>query len=116
MDITRGNIFKRDTDSTTRSQLIRRGNEFFNCGKYNAAEKIFVTTDYKDGLVRLGDYYFEEGNMYNAARFYFMADNQNKIDTFCEKAANVITRWLNEQDGENRDGENDDENMILKIN
>ena len=116
MCITRGNIYKRDTDSTTRAQLIRRGNEFFNSGKYNAAEKIFVTTDYKDGLVRLGDYYFEKGDMYRAARFYFLAENQSKIDTFCEKAANVISRWLSEPESDESVADNDDVNMILKIN
>lgn len=94
--IERGNRFKKKVDPSTRALLIRRGNDFFSSGNIKAAEKIFVTTDYKDGLVRLGDYYFTSGNIYNAAKMYFMSGNESKIKLFSEKCAKIIQIMLEE--------------------
>ena len=115
--ISKGNNCKRNTDSATRAQLIRKGNEFFNAKHYASAEKIFVTVDYKDGITRLGDYYFDKGDMYNAARLYYMSENQKKIDFFCEKAANVISKLIHDDDkNDNLDNSSCNEaNKILKI-
>ena len=66
--IERGNRFKKKVEPSVRALLIRRGNDFFSSGNIKAAEKIFVTTDYKDGIVRLGDYYFTNGDIYKAAK------------------------------------------------
>jgi len=92
--IKKGNDKKRLVDSKNRVLLIRKGNEFFTNGNIEAAEKIFVTVDYKDGLVRLGDYYFKNNNLYKAAEMYFMSENPSKIEAFCKESAQVIKKLL----------------------
>ena len=94
--IKKGNSKKKKVDSATRSKLIRKGNQFFLEGKILAAEKIFIVVDYKDGLVRLGDYYLKNKNLYKSAEMYFLSENQSKIDAFCKKSALIIEKFLNE--------------------
>ena len=98
--IKKGNDKKKRVDPSTRVQLIRKGNEFLSEGNIESAEKIFVTTDYKDGLVRLGDYYLEKNNLYKCAQMYFMSENQSKIDAFCKRSALIIEKLLNQEDEE----------------
>ena len=111
--IQRGNANKRNTDSATRALLVRKGNQFFNEGKYAKAEKIFVTVDYKDGMTRLGDYFLKQKDLYNACRMYFMADDQKKIDAFCEKAVNVLQRWLSEDETADKVAQTETADKIL---
>ncbi len=54
-------------DPKRRAELIRRGNELFNSKRYAEAEKIFVKTGYKDGLIRIGDYLYYDRKMPLAA-------------------------------------------------
>jgi len=91
-----GNEIKKKIDPAIRIQLIRKGNQLFTEGNINLAEKIFITTDYKDGLVRLGDYYFKNNDVYKSAQMYFMSENKQKINTFCKKMALVIEKYLND--------------------
>ena len=94
--IKKGNINKKAVDSSTRVQLIRKGNEFFQNKDIENAKKIFITVDYKDGLVRLGDYYLKNNDLYKSAEMYFMSENKSKIDAFSKKCANIIEKYLNE--------------------
>lgn len=96
--IKKGNPFKKEIDPKTRVQLIRKGNELFSKGEINLAEKIFITIDYKDGLVRLGDYYFKNKNLYKCAEMYFMSENKAKINSFCKKSAIILSKWLKEDE------------------
>jgi len=93
-----GNEKKKKIDSKTRAQLIRKGNEFFNSNNIEASEKIFVVVDYKDGLIRLGDYYLENKNIYKACEMYYMSENSSVIEAFLEKSAKIIEKWLKEDD------------------
>lgn len=92
--IKKGNDKKKLVDSKNRVLLIRKGNEYFSNGNIEAAEKIFVIVDYKDGLVRLGDYYLEKNNLYKAAEMYFMSENPSKIDFFCKRSAEIIRKLI----------------------
>lgn len=94
--ITKGNNRKKKVDSATRVKLIRKGNEYLNNGSIELAEKIFITIDYKDGLIRLGDYYFNNNNLYKSAEMYFLSENQSKIDAFCKRTALIIEKLLND--------------------
>jgi len=94
--IKKGNNFKKQVDDSTRVQLIRKGNKLFSDGQINLAERIFITVDYKDGLVRLGDYYLNNNNLYKCAQMYFLSENPSKIDSFCKKSAKIIEKLLNE--------------------
>jgi hypothetical protein len=97
--IKKGNDHKKNVDSATRVKLIRKGNEFFSNGQILSAEKIFITVDYKDGLVRLGDYYLGNKNLEKSAEMYFMSENESKIESFCKIAAKAIRNMISEEDG-----------------
>ncbi len=119
--IKKGNDKKKTVDSKNRVLLIRKGNEYFTNGNIDAAEKIFVIVDYKDGLVRLGDYYLEHNNLYKAAEMYFMSENPSKINSFCKRSAEVIRRLMREDnfsekvinnlDKDNKKSENKEESV-----
>jgi hypothetical protein len=94
--IKKGNSNKKKVDSSTRVQLIRKGNEFLTSGNIEAAEKIFIAVDYKDGLTRLGDYYLKNNNLYKCAEMYFISENKSKIDAFSKRCALVIEKYLKE--------------------
>lgn len=84
-------------DNQERSALIRRGNELYNQGDYKNALKIFLATDYQDGIVRVADHlYYEEENTIGAIKLYKKAGYQKRIDEFAEKAALTIQAWLAE--------------------
>jgi hypothetical protein len=77
--------------------LIRKGNEFFNKGEIEKAAKIYITTAYKDGLIRVGDHYwFEEKNPFRALHFYIEAQYKKRIRELSERMAEVIKKWLSE--------------------
>ena len=97
--IKRGNPDKKYVDSSTRAKLIRKGNEFFSSGKIKDAEKIFVSVDYKDGLVRLGDYYLDK-DIIKSCEMYFMSENNSKINSFLEKSARIIEKFLKEDNND----------------
>lgn len=80
-----------------RIALIRKGNEFFNRGQVDLAKKIFLTTDYSDGLVRLGDRLMEEKKPLEAFRMYWIAGHKRKRDAFVEKMSLIIKQWLHEE-------------------
>ncbi len=113
--IKKGNEFKKKVDPSTRAMLIRKGNEFFTGGNIKSAENIFVSVDYKDGLVRLGDYYYDHKDLYNAARMYFMSENSAKIESFCELAAKAVQRMMCVDQKADDDGEVYDK-IIIKNN
>jgi hypothetical protein len=84
-------------DSEERAALIRRGNEFFNQSDYKSALKIFLATDYKDGIIRVADYlYFEKKDKISAIKLYKKANHHKVIDDFTEKAAALIRILLAE--------------------
>ncbi len=77
--------------------LIRKGNELFNKGDIEKAAKIFVTTAYKDGLIRVGDfYYFQKKDPIKALHFYVEADYKKRINEVTERMAAIIKKWLKE--------------------
>ena len=77
-----------------RAALIRKGNELFNAKKYELAKRIYITTGYSDGLIRLADYYLEQKNPMEAFRLYWLAPSKKKVETMTEKMALIIKFWL----------------------
>jgi len=90
-----------------RSALIRRGNELFNQGRYDLAKRIFITTGYSDGLIRLGDMHYEKRDALEALRMYRLAPQKQKVDSMVEKMAWIIQSWLNECQEGHGDGRRD---------
>jgi hypothetical protein len=79
-----------------RVALIRKGNELFNLKKFELARKIFLTTGYSDGLIRLGDLYLKESKPLEAFRMYLLAPDRKKVEAMLEKSVAVLRHWLSE--------------------
>lgn len=82
--------------SEQKAALNRKGNVLFNEGKYDAACRIFVTTGYSDGLVRIGDLYMKQNRSLLALRYYLLAKNRAKSEAVYEKLAGIISILLKE--------------------
>ncbi len=84
-------------DNEDRIALIRRGNELFNTGDLKNALKIFLATDYKDGIIRVADHlYYEDKQTVPAIKLYKKAGLTRKVEEFAEKAAFTIQLFLQE--------------------
>ncbi len=81
-----------------RTVLIRKGNEFFNHGRTEEAKRIFLTTGYTDGLVRMGDYYLKRNEPLEAFRMYWLAPERHKSEHLIERMAAVVRSWLRESE------------------
>ncbi len=81
-------------ESSQRAALIRRGNELFSTGDIEQAKKIFMTTHYTDGLVRVGDYYYKSNDFLSALRMYIIAPDDRKKNGMIKSMAHVIREWL----------------------
>jgi hypothetical protein len=79
-----------------RVALIRKGNELFNLKKFDLARKIFLTTGYSDGLIRLGDLYLKQAKPLEAFRMYLQAPDRKKVEALLEKSVAVLRHWLSE--------------------
>jgi len=77
-------------------QLNRKGNEFFNQGKFNEARRLFITTGYSDGLRRCGDSYMKKGNELEALKLYWLAHNTSKTEPLIKKVAGLLSIWVAE--------------------
>jgi hypothetical protein len=82
-----------------KSALIRKGNEFFNSGEIAKAKRIFLTTGYSDGITRLGDHHYQNNDMIESLRMYWIAPDQHKISVLTERIAHIIKSMLNEKEG-----------------
>jgi hypothetical protein len=80
-----------------RAALIRKGNELFNRGELGLAGRIFSTTGYSDGLIRLGDRCFKDGKPLDALRWYRQAPCPEKADALSARVARVVSEWLKEE-------------------
>lgn len=84
-------------DKKERAALIRKGNEHFNKGEIDAAIKIFIKTDYKDGLIRLGDhYYYEKKQPLLAFKFYKKANMHEKVNEIFTRMIYALSKWIGE--------------------
>jgi hypothetical protein len=77
--------------------LIRKGNALFNEKRYDLAKRIFITTGYTDGLIRLGDLYMKEGKPLEALRMYWLAPDREKVDVLIEATVQILQNWLKEE-------------------
>ena len=81
-------------DRAQRSALIRKGNELYNNDQIQAAKRVFITTRYSDGLIRLGDYYQNRKEPLEAFRMYWLAGEQRRKDEMVERMSLVVRHWL----------------------
>ncbi|MBN1648356.1 MAG: hypothetical protein JW874_10000 [Spirochaetales bacterium] len=77
-----------------KAALNRKGNELFNAGQYEQAKRIFLTTGYTDGLIRVGDHYFRQNEHLEALRLYWIAPAPDRCENLIAKISSVVQRWL----------------------
>ena len=80
-----------------RVRLNRRGNEFFNKGDIETARRIFQTTGYSDGLIRVGDRYLSARRPVDALKMYWLARDGSRTEPLIEKAVAAIRKLLEEE-------------------
>lgn len=85
-------------DSSQKAHLNRRGNELFNKGQTETARRIFQTTGYSDGLIRVGERYLEAGKAVDALKMFKLAHDRKRCDMLIEKAALAIKKMLEEEE------------------
>ena len=85
-------------DEKERVALIRRGNELFNGGKIDEAEKIFIATSYRDGLTRIGDYYYFDKKLpLNAVKYYQLASRKDRMDEIFARMVWALSNWMSDE-------------------
>ena len=87
-----------EISSEQRTALVRKGNEFFNAGNIEQAKRIFLTTRYTDGIIRVGDHYMKQAKPLEAFRMYWLAPERRKSEQLIEKMAGVVRSWLEESE------------------
>jgi hypothetical protein len=80
-----------------RVRLNRKGNELFNRGEIETARRIFQTTGYSDGLIRVGDRYLEGRRPIDALKMYWLARDGSKSAPLIEKAVLVVRKLLEQE-------------------
>ena len=80
-----------------KTNLIRSGNKAFNEGNIQLAARIFQTTLYKDGLIRVADYYYANKQPMLALSYYKLANHQTMLNKIDDTMIEVIRAWLNEK-------------------
>ena len=78
--------------------LNRKGNVLFNQGDIQNARRLFITTGYSDGLTRVADVYYKQGDTLGALKLYLLAHNKSKADQLFEKIAQTVSFYLKEKE------------------
>lgn len=86
-----------DLDAARKAQLNRRGNVLFNSGDIETARRIFQTTGYSDGLLRVGQSYLDDGKPVEALKMFKLSHDEAKSAILVEKAAMAIRKMLEEE-------------------
>ncbi len=89
---------REDLGTVDKVQLNRRGNEFFNSGDIEQARRLFQTTGYSDGLIRVGDWYRGNNKPVEALKMYRLAHDDVRSGALIEKMALVVQNLLHEED------------------
>ncbi|MBL8966158.1 MAG: hypothetical protein JNG85_04055 [Spirochaetaceae bacterium] len=95
----------RDMEGESKVRLNRKGNELFNRGELETARRIFQTTGYSDGLIRVGNRYLEGGRPVDALKMFWLAREEARSGELIERAALAIQKLLSEEDENERPGE-----------
>lgn len=89
---------KPEIDGSQKAALNRKGNILYNSGDIEGARRIFLTTGYSDGLVRIGDFYNSKGRSLDALRMYWVAPDHNKAEPIIQQLSLVIQNLLHNEE------------------
>ena len=84
-------------DGAQKAALNRKGNTLYNTGDIEGARRIFLTTGYSDGLVRIGDYYNSNGRALDALKMYWIAPDRSKAEPIIMQLSAVIQNLLHKE-------------------
>jgi len=87
-----------EIDSAQKALLNRKGNVLINKGDVEGARRIFLTTGYTDGLVRVGDYYKSQGRGLDALRMYWIAPDKTKAEGIIQQLSVIITQIIQNEE------------------
>jgi hypothetical protein len=82
------------TDPEQKALLNRKGNALINSGDVEGARRVFLTTGYTDGLVRVGDWYRSHKRPLDALRMYWIAPDHRKAEPILREIAGAIQNLL----------------------
>ena len=85
-------------DGTQKAALNRKGNVLYNCGDIEGARRVFLTTGYSDGLVRIGDYYNAKGRPLDALKMYWIAPDHKKAEPIIIQLSAVIQNLIHNEE------------------
>lgn len=117
-------------NDSTRSALIRKGNELFNEKDIEGAYRCYLTASYFGGIEKIADYYnFDKKNIIKAMQLYkfILKEDSNlggnvrakqKLDILAQSVVKVLRKWLKEDETYNNSNDNNinNEDKILKEN
>ena len=83
-------------NSEQKSHLNRKGNMLINSGDIETAKRIFLTTGYSDGLVRIGNYYKKHNRIFDALHMYWTAPDKNKSGEIIIQISQIVHKLLEE--------------------
>ncbi len=89
-----------ELSSAQKAQLNRRGNVIFNKGDLETARRIFQTTGYSDGLMRVGEAYLAAGRPVDALKMFKLSHDPGRSEELLERAALAIRKMLDEKEKE----------------
>ena len=81
-------------DGPQKAALNRKGNILFNSGDFEGAKRIYLTTGYSDGIVRIGDHYKSKGRPLDALKMYWIAPDRSKAEPIIMQLSVVIQNML----------------------
>lgn len=87
-------------DGQQKVALNRKGNMLYNSGDIEGARRIFLTTGYSDGLVRVGDYYNSKGRSLDALKMYWIAPDRGKAEPIIVQLSAIIQNLLQTEEGD----------------
>ncbi len=85
-------------ESTQKVALNRKGNVLLNSGDVEGARRIFMTTGYSDGLIRVGDRYMADGKSMDALRMYWLAPDKKKAEALIARLSALIQKLMVEEE------------------
>jgi hypothetical protein len=95
--IKTGDAPRAEIPSGDKAGLNRKGNELFNSGDIEAARRVFQTTGYSDGLIRVGNRYLADQRPVDALKMYWLAKDRRHSGELIEKIARIIQNLLREE-------------------
>ena len=88
-------------ESADKAVLNRKGNVLFNSGDIESARRIYITTGYSDGLIRVGNHYKSQGRILDALRMYWIAPDKNKAESIIIQLATIIQDLVHDKEQNN---------------